>query len=148
MTKMIRLVIFALCCLTVAACSSSQNTQNNNEPYQRKIYLTEQDYLDDLAKSAELERREAKPAAESEYIFDILPETQKNVYFFDERVQPWYRVNRPNGNTKILNVCGKNPNVTLRNSTMVPSRKQTPRLPILIATTTITSKKPRNRGVF
>ena len=88
MTKMIRLVIFALCCLTVAACSSSQNTQNNNEPYQRKIYLTEQDYLDDLAKSAELERREAKPAAESEYIFDILPETQKNVYFFDERVQP------------------------------------------------------------
>lgn len=87
MTKITRFVVFALCCMGLAACSSTQNTENQ-EPYRRKIYLTEQDYLDDLAKHAEEERREAKPSAESEYIFEVLPETQKNVYFFDERVRP------------------------------------------------------------
>ncbi len=70
----------------LAACTSSAKKDSGN--YQRKIYLTEEDYLADLNQQAYKERREAKPSAESEYIFNVQPDTQKNVYFFDERVRP------------------------------------------------------------
>ena len=87
MNKYIRLITLFAICATIAACSSS-GTKEEQQPYRKKIYLTEQDYLDDLGKEAYAERREAKPNAESNYVFNVLPETPKNVYFFDERVQP------------------------------------------------------------
>lgn len=85
-----KLILFVLClgiCLGSVACTS--NSKKQDEKYNRKkIYLTEEDYLEDLDKQAYAERREAKPNTESNYIFELQPETQKNVYFFDERTQP------------------------------------------------------------
>lgn len=82
----IHFIALAVLCGSLAACSSSNK---KTDPYQRKkIYLTEQDYLDDLGEQAQLERREAKPNTESDYIFELMPETQKNVYFFDDRTRP------------------------------------------------------------
>ena len=81
-TKMI------LCLLTVSvlvACAS-QDTEDPRE--RRKIYLTEEDYLEDLGNQAEKERRAAQPLVESNYVFNVVPETDKTVYFFDERQQP------------------------------------------------------------
>lgn len=86
MKTFIHLTVLCIFCLAIAACSSSNKKV---EPiYQRKIYLTEEDYLEDLDHQAYTERREAKPNVESEYIFDIQPDTQKNVYFFDDRQRP------------------------------------------------------------
>ena len=76
---------FLLCAGMLAACASEQK---EDPRYNRKIYLTEEDYMDDLSAEAAKERREAPPAAESEYIFNAVPETDKNVYFYDERQQP------------------------------------------------------------
>lgn len=85
MKTFIHFIVLAAFCCTFAACASNKKT----EPYQRKkIYLTEQDYLDDLGEQAYQERREAKPNTESDYIFELQPETQKNVYFFDDRTRP------------------------------------------------------------
>jgi len=87
MTKVIHVAFCFLICLGLVACSSNSKKQDDN--YNRKkIYLTEEDYLEDLDKQAYAERREAKPDTESNYIFDVQPETQKNVYFFDDRTQP------------------------------------------------------------
>lgn len=92
MKILIRLTFLAVCSCGLMACATnSQRTQSTAEEdntYQRKIYLTEQDYMDDLTQEAQAGRREAKPNTESDYIFNIQPDTQKNVYFFDERVQP------------------------------------------------------------
>ncbi len=89
MKNTIRLFVLAVLGLGLAACAGNQTQEEKNyPPYQRKIYLTEQDYLDDLDKQAHAERREAKPNTESDYIFEVQPETQKNVYFFDERTRP------------------------------------------------------------
>lgn len=89
MKNTIRLFVLAVLGLGLAACAGNQTQEGKNQPpYQRKIYLTEQDYLDDLDKQAHAERREAKPNTESDYIFEVQPETQKNVYFFDERTRP------------------------------------------------------------
>lgn len=87
MKNLSRLLLLSVFCFGLAACSSSQ-TKEEQPPYQRKIYLTEEDYLEDLDRQAYTERREAKPNVESEYIFDVQPDTQKNVYFFDDRTQP------------------------------------------------------------
>ena len=86
MNKCICFVTFFALCVALAACSS--NTKSEQQPYRKKIYLTEQDYLDDLGEQTYAERREAKPNAESNYVFNVIPETPKNVYLFDERVQP------------------------------------------------------------
>ncbi len=88
MKTFVHLAVLSALCLTLGACSSTNTQNQDNQGYQRKIYLTEEDYLEDLDKQAFLERREAKPNVESEYIFELQPETQKNVYFFDERTQP------------------------------------------------------------
>ncbi len=89
MKNTIRFIVWAVLGLGLAACAGNQTQDEKNQPqYQRKIYLTEQDYLDDLDKQAYAERREAKPNTESDYIFEVQPETQKNVYFFDERTRP------------------------------------------------------------
>ena len=66
----------------LAACN-----QNQKEP-QRKIYLTEDDYMQDLNREANTERRAVAPNKESNYVFNVMPETEPNVYFFNERLQP------------------------------------------------------------
>lgn len=81
-----KLLILILGVSFLAACNKA-NTQKS-ERYQRKIYLTEEDYLEDLDKDAAKERREAQPVVESEYIFNSVPQTEKAIYFFDERQQP------------------------------------------------------------
>ncbi len=81
-TKMI-LCLLAVSVLTACA---SQDTEDPRE--RRKIYLTEEDYLEDIGNQAEKERRAAQPLVESDYIFNVVPETEKAVYFFDERQQP------------------------------------------------------------
>lgn len=88
MKNYIRFAVVIALCAGLFACQSSSKKNEKQEPYRKKIYLTEQDYLDDLDKNAQAERRQAKPNVESEYIFNVQPETQKNVYFFDERVRP------------------------------------------------------------
>ena len=85
MKHFICLLVLMGLCAAITACSSNKKS----EPiYRKKIYLTEQDYLDDLGEKPYMERRQAKPNPESNYVFNIQPETQKNVYFFDERVRP------------------------------------------------------------
>ncbi len=69
----------------LTACTTNEQRK---EKYNRKIYLTEEDYLEDLSKDAVKERRETPPNVESEYIFNVGPEEQRNIYFFDDRQQP------------------------------------------------------------
>ena len=85
MKTLTKLTIFMLGVAVLAACASSQKEDPREN---RKIYLTEEDYLEELGHEAAKERREAPPAVESEYIFNAVPEVDKNVYFFDERQQP------------------------------------------------------------
>ena len=85
MKTITKLLLLVLCISVFSACST--NAQKK-EKYNRKIYLTEEDYLEDLSEQAVKERREAPPAVESEYIFNAQPTTQETVYFFDERQQP------------------------------------------------------------
>jgi len=85
MKTIAKLLVFVLCVGFVTACNT--NAQKK-EKYNRKIYLTEADYLEDLSEEAAKERREAQPLVESEYIFNAVPETEKAVYFFDDRQQP------------------------------------------------------------
>lgn len=80
-----KLLVLLLCAGMLSACNT--NAQKR-EKYNRKIYLTEQDYLDDLSPTAALERRETAPLVESEYIFNVGPEEDKTIYFFDDRQQP------------------------------------------------------------
>lgn len=69
----------------LAACNSADQKLSRSS---HKIYLTEQDYLDDLGQQAAQERREAQPPVESEYVFNTVPQTDKGVYFFDDRQRP------------------------------------------------------------
>lgn len=79
-----KLLVLLLCAGLLTACTNAKK----REKYNRKIYLTEQDYLDDLSTTAALERRETAPLVESEYIFNVGPEEDKTIYFFDDRQQP------------------------------------------------------------
>ena len=88
MKLLLQLTVLAVFTLGMTACHSNSKQNQQDKTYQRKIYLTEQDYLDDLATGAQAERREAKPNVESDYIFEVQPETDKHVYFFDDRVRP------------------------------------------------------------
>lgn len=83
-----------LFCLFVAAvsfmvgCKSSDTREINGERYAKKIYLTKEDYMEDLKQTAQ--RRELQPNKESEYVFKVTPEVTQDhtVYFFDKRQQP------------------------------------------------------------
>ena len=85
MKTIVKISALLLCAGMLWACNTNKQKQ---EKYNRKIYLTQEDYLEDLSKEAVKERRETPPAVESEYIFNVQPETQENIYFFDERQQP------------------------------------------------------------
>ncbi len=81
-------ILLVICCVCgvglLAACSS----KNRREKPAKKIYLTKEDYQEDAAHAAEIERREAQPNYESDYIFNAYPQADPNVYFFDKRQQP------------------------------------------------------------
>ena len=85
MKKLSICLIFVLVAGLLAACNTNQKKQ---EKYNRKIYLTEEDYMEDLSKEAVKERRETAPNVESEYLFNVGPEEDKTIYFFDNRQQP------------------------------------------------------------
>lgn len=85
MKTLSKLLVFLLCAGVLAACNTNEKKK---EKYNRKIYLTEEDYMADLSKDAVKERRETPPNVESEYIFNVGPEEEKTIYFFDERQQP------------------------------------------------------------
>lgn len=85
MKTLTKILILFLSAGFLAACSS---TSKQDEYNRRKIYLTEEDYLEDIGAEAAKERREAQPLVESDYIFNTVPETDKAVYFFDERQRP------------------------------------------------------------
>ena len=85
MKTLFKLTVFLLCAGLLAACASNQRKAQ----YNRKIYLTEEDYLADLSPEAQKARREAPPVVESEYIFNLEPSPdEKNIYFYDDRQQP------------------------------------------------------------
>ncbi len=86
MKKIFPVLLACVCC--AALLSACNTNEKRKEKYNRKIYLTEEDYMEDLSKEAVRERRETPPNVESEYIFDIGPEEEKTVYFFDDRQQP------------------------------------------------------------
>lgn len=75
-----------VCLGLLAACSGTR--QNEDEQYnRRKIYLTEEDYAEEIG-DLQAQRRETQPLVESEYIFNAVPETDPGIYFFDDRQQP------------------------------------------------------------
>lgn len=88
MKGFISFVIFACACNFLAACRTSDTREINGERYAKKIYLTKEDYLEDLMRTSQ--RRELQPNKESEYIFNVVPQATEdtNVYFFDKRQQP------------------------------------------------------------
>lgn len=86
MKNFVKTFIFVFFISWLAACSSL--TKERDDFNRRKIYLTEEDYLEDIGAEAAKERREAQPLVESDYIFNVVPETDKGVYFFDYRRQP------------------------------------------------------------
>lgn len=89
MKTLTKIMVFMLCAGILGACASKQSRQQEyNRRNARKIYLTEKDYMDELGEEARKEHRAAPPAAESEYIFNAVPETDKAIYFFDERRRP------------------------------------------------------------
>ncbi len=85
-------LLIALCALVglLGGCKSSDTKEINGERYAKKIYLTKEDYMEDLGNVAELDRRELPPNVESEYIFNVVPQNTEdtNIYFFDKHQQP------------------------------------------------------------
>ena len=89
MKKLAVLSIFVVAVSFLAACKS--NTREiNGERYAKKIYLTKEDYMEDLKDSAAKDRRELQPNRESDYIFNVVPQVTEdtNVYFFNKRQEP------------------------------------------------------------
>ena len=87
MKKLAFLLVICAVSGLLTACASKQK-QEPGERYAKKIYLTKEDYLEDLGNVAQTERREVPATAESKYIFNVAPDTETNVYFFDRRQQP------------------------------------------------------------
>lgn len=91
MKKWAFLVAICVVANLLVACKSNGETQTiSGERYAKKIYLTKEDYLEDLGNIAEVDRRELQPNAESEYIFNVVPQQTEDptIYFFDKRQQP------------------------------------------------------------
>ena len=88
MKKWTFLFVFIAAVSFLAACKSNNNREIGGERYAKKIYLTKEDYLEDLKQTAQ--RRELQPNKESEYIFNVVPQTQQDteVYFFDKHQNP------------------------------------------------------------
>lgn len=89
MKKWIPVLVLAAIANLLVACASQQNKELS-ERHAKKIYLTKEDYLEDLAASAGTERRDLPPSVESEYIFNVIPQNSEDtpIYFFDKHQQP------------------------------------------------------------
>lgn len=87
MKKMIVLLSVFGVVAVMAGCS---NSNQKRERSAKKIYLTKEDYMEDLKPGAEWDRRELQPNKESKYIFNVVPKTDKDAatYFFDKRQNP------------------------------------------------------------
>ncbi|MBQ3667320.1 MAG: hypothetical protein II913_04600 [Elusimicrobiaceae bacterium] len=74
----------------LSACKSTGDTPQEGERYAKKIYLTKEDYMEDLGNAASVERRDLRPNVESKYIFNVTPQNTDNptIYFFDQHQQP------------------------------------------------------------
>ncbi len=79
-----------LCLAWLGACKSSNTQTVNGQRVVKKIYLTKEDYMEDLKQAAQIDRREAQPNTESNYLFNTVPQSNPdpNIYFFDKRQQP------------------------------------------------------------
>ena len=88
MKKLMGLLVWVFVSGFLMACKTDQTREVNGERYAKKIYLTKEDYMEDLQQTAK--RRELQPNKESEYIFNLTPEVTENtnIYFFDKRQQP------------------------------------------------------------
>ena len=74
----------------IGACKSGDTQTVNGQRVAKKIYLTKEDYMEDLNHAAQIDRREAQPNTESNYLFNTVPHANAdpNIYFFDKRQQP------------------------------------------------------------
>ena len=81
------LVLFGLAGLLLGGCASKDSSSRGSR-YAKKLYITPEDYQEDIANAAEAERREAQPNYESDYLFNAYPQTDPNIYFFDRHQQP------------------------------------------------------------
>ena len=90
MKNWVFLFIFVAATGGLMACKSQETHEINGERYAKKIYLTKEDYMEDLKTAADWDRRELQPNKESEYIFNVIPQADKDadVYFFDKRQNP------------------------------------------------------------
>ena len=90
MKNLAALSIFITVVCFLAACKSSDTREINGERYAKKIYLTQEDYMEDLKESAGQDRRELQPNYESDYIFNVVPQVTEdtNIYFFNKRQEP------------------------------------------------------------
>ena len=88
MKKLAFLVVFMNTVIFLTACKTNDTREINGERYAKKIYLTKEDYMEDLKQTAQ--RRELQPNKESEYIFNVVPQATEdtNIYFFDKHQQP------------------------------------------------------------
>ncbi len=88
MKKITLFCLFVAAVSMAAGCKSNDTRGINSERYAKKIYLTKEDYMEDLKQTAQ--RRELQPNKESEYVFKVTPEVTQDptVYFFDKRQQP------------------------------------------------------------
>ena len=90
MKKAFIFLVLLLIAGLVSACSSRGTKKVNGQRYAKKIYLTKEDYMEDLKNVAELDRRDLQPNKESEYIFNVIPQADldNRVYFYDKRQNP------------------------------------------------------------
>lgn len=74
----------------LGACKSSDTQTVNGQRVAKKIYLTKEDYMEDLANAAQTDRREVQPNTESNYIFNTVPQVSEDpsIYFFDKHQRP------------------------------------------------------------
>lgn len=82
--------IFLVAAGLLTACGPRGTKKINGKRYAKKIYLTKEDYLEDIKNVAELDRRTLQPNKESDYIFNVMPQADldNRVYFFDKRQNP------------------------------------------------------------
>ena len=78
------LIAWSAAGLLLGGCSSDKSRQQTA----KKIYLTLEDYQEDLGKTADIARREAQPDYQADYVFNVYPQTEPNIYFFDKHQQP------------------------------------------------------------
>lgn len=93
--------------------------------------------MEDLNHAAQIDRREAQPNTESNYLFNTVPQAtaDPNIYFFDKRQQPKVPGEYSPKTIKTKSVCGPNPNAIHRMNTTVCKADKKPMHPNKTVTT-------------